>query len=219
MVYLFDIDGTLIGSDGAGRRALDRAFFELCGVEQALAQVTLHGNTDPFIVRDAYLAHLGRPPTEREIQAILERYLHYLEQEMVTCAYHVKPGVEATLDLLSTRETWIGLATGNVQTGARLKLERGGLWRRFSFGGFGSDAAERGKLVRVSIGRAEMLAQRKFLPEEIFVIGDTPRDIAAAHACSARAIAIATGPHSVEELRAADADQVFSTMTEWQLTL
>jgi len=113
----------------------------------------------------------------------------------------------------------IGLATGNLEVGARIKLTRGDLWRRFPFGGFGSDAGDRAELVRVAIRRGQDRLGRTLSRAEVVVIGDTPRDVAAAHAAGAVAVAVATGGHSEAELRASGADATYPSMSEWLAAL
>ncbi len=219
MLYLFDIDGTLISGDGAGRRAFERACREVLGVDGALVGLRLDGMTDPLILESVFRHHHDRAPTEEEVRAIFGVYVRHLEAEVAAGLYHVKPAVHETLDLLESRGATIGLATGNLEAGARIKLQRGDLWRRFAFGGFGADAAERAELVRVAIRRGSERAGRTFMRDEIWVIGDTPKDIAAAHAAGARCVAVATGWYTIDQLRAAEADAAFPTMAEWLDTL
>lgn len=219
MLYLFDIDGTLIGGDGSGRRAFDRACLECAGIAGALDHLLLDGMTDPLILDSVFAHHHARTPSTDEARAILEAYLRHLEAEVAAGLYHVKPAVHLTLDELERRGAAIGLATGNLEGGARIKLTRGDLWRRFRFGGFGSDAADRAELVRVAIARGCVRAGRPFARDEIFVIGDTPKDVAAAHAAGARAVGVATGRFSVDELAAAGADAAHPTLAEWLATI
>src|SRR5439155_718697 len=153
MLYLFDIDGTLIGGDGSGRRALERACHDHLGILGALEHLRLDGMTDPLILESVFRHHHGRAPTVEETGAIFDVYVRHLEAEVAAGLYHVKPAVHDTLDHLEKRGATIGLATGNLEAGARIKLQRGDLWHRFAFGGFGSDAAERAELVRVAIER------------------------------------------------------------------
>jgi phosphoglycolate phosphatase-like HAD superfamily hydrolase len=223
MLYLFDIDGTLIGGDGSGRRAFERACSDHLGILGALTHLRLDGMTDPLILDSVFRHHHGRSPTADEAHAIFEIYVRHLEDEVAAGLYHVKPGVHATLDHLDARGATVGLATGNLEAGARIKLTRGDLWHRFSFGGFGDDSPAttdgRAELVRVAIARGGERAGRSFAADHIWVIGDTPKDIAAAHAAGARAVAVATGGYSVEELAAAGADCVHADMAEWLSTL
>src|SRR4051812_9371393 len=155
MLYLFDIDGTLIGGDGSGRRAFERACAEVLHVEHALSHIRLDGMTDPLILEAAFQEHVARAPTEAESRQIFAAYVQYLEDEVAEGLYHVKPAVEDSLRFLEGRGRCIGLATGNLEAGARIKLTRGDLWRRFPFGGFGSDAGDRAELVRVAIRRGQ----------------------------------------------------------------
>jgi phosphoglycolate phosphatase-like HAD superfamily hydrolase len=219
MLCLFDIDGTLIGGDGSGRRAFDRACLEVMGIAGALDHVRLDGMTDLLILDAVFDKHLARRPTLEERQRVLDTYLGHLEREVAAGLYHVKPHVNETLDHLTRVHATIGLATGNLEAGAKIKLQRGQLWRRFAFGGYGSDAAERAELVRVGIARGEKHAGRSFARHEIFVIGDTPKDVAAAHAAGATAIGVATGIFSVDELMTSGADAAFETMAGWLTTL
>ena len=219
-MYLFDIDGTLIGGDGSGRRAFDQACADALGIAGALDHIRLDGMTDRLILQSVVNHHHGREPTEAEMTHVFGIYVQHLEREIAAGLYHVKPAVHETLDLLESREAIIGLATGNLEIGARIKLQRGDLWHRFGFGGYGSDAHERADLVRVAIARGhERGGGRKFAREEIFVIGDTPRDIAAAHAAGATAIAVATGIYDLETLKKAGADAAYPTLKEWLATL
>jgi phosphoglycolate phosphatase-like HAD superfamily hydrolase len=202
-------------SDGSGGRAFERACAELLGIPRALERVTLHGNTDPSILEEACRLALGRGPTAAEAEQVMARYLTRLAEELAAATVEVLPGVRAVLASLAERGALVGLATGNVLGGARLKLEAAGLWDQFPFGGFGSDAAERAELVRVAIERAERLAGQAIDRASIAVIGDTPRDVAAARAVGARAVAVATGMHDVATLEAAGADEVHATLASY----
>ena len=219
MLYLFDIDGTLIGGDGSGRRAFEQACHDHLGILGALEHLRLDGMTDPLILESVFRHHHDRTPTDDETRAIFDVYVRHLEAEVAAGLYHVKPAVHETLDLLESRGATIGLATGNLEAGARIKLTRGDLWRRFAFGGFGSDAALRAELVRIAIERGVQRAGRRFMRDEIWIIGDTPRDIAAAHDAGARCVAVATGWYTLAELQEAGADVAHPTMAEWLATL
>ncbi len=215
MLALFDIDGTLILTGGAGMRALDRACFELLGLAHGMSGVAPDGKTDPIIVDEIFRVKLGRSAAAHEIDAVLDRYVGYLAEEVAaTDRYQVMPGVERALALLESAGAAIGLATGNVRRGAQIKLQRGDLWRRFPFGGYACDAADRTALVARGIERGHAHAGRRFAAGETWVIGDTPRDVAAAHGCGVKAIGVATGPHKPDALRAAGADLVWETLEE-----
>lgn len=215
LVYLFDIDGTLVSSPrGVGRRAFEVACLRAAGIERALREITLHGNTDLRILGEAFALARGRAPTETERGAVLAAYIECLGEELLAeGCIEVLPAVRETLEALEARGALIGLATGNIEAGARLKLGRVGLWERFRFGGFGSDAEDRAEIVRVGIARAAALhGDGPVRPDEVWVVGDTPRDIDAARRAGARSVGVATGPHDVEVLRQAGAERVYATL-------
>jgi phosphoglycolate phosphatase-like HAD superfamily hydrolase len=217
-LLLFDVDQTLISTGGAGIRALNRAFQKLYAVENAMDGILPHGKTDPGIIREILL---NRPvpslndwsdgfPTS--IAPILDSYLEFLDDEVdSTSSYKILPGIEAILSSLSGRsDIAIGLATGNVEAGARIKLERGNLNRYFAFGGFGSDSENRTELVRQGAERgAAHLGQRPDATD-VFVIGDTPRDIAAGREAGFLTVGVATGKYSKAELKESGATVALS---------
>jgi len=215
VLFLFDIDGTLVLTGGAGLRALNRAFARVLGLEGACQGYSAAGKTDPLIVEEIVGMRLGRAPTPEETEAVLAAYLEALPEEVASAErYRVMPAVEPVLELLAGRRATIGLATGNVEAGARIKLARADLWRRFPFGGYGSDARERGQLVRRAIERGAAHAGRAFEGHDVVVVGDTRHDVEAAHACGAFALGVATGPESVDQLRAAGAEVALATLEE-----
>jgi phosphoglycolate phosphatase-like HAD superfamily hydrolase len=188
--YLFDIDGTLISSFPAGVRALDRAIFDLFGIADGVSRIDCSGMTDPAIVR-AVLSPRGFDSAEN-IAAVLDRYLACLPGEIARTQYQVLAGVRESLTFIRSRGGVLcGLATGNLERGAAIKLARGDLNGFFQFGGFGSDAEARVEIVRMAIRRAAAHAGGE--PIEAVVIGDTPRDIEAAHAASTFAVGVASG--------------------------
>jgi phosphoglycolate phosphatase-like HAD superfamily hydrolase len=205
-VLLFDIDGTLICSGGAGRRALVRTFETLFGVGDPL-DFPLDGLTDPSIVR-AVLRRCELPDDDGQIHRVFETYLGYLPAEVdVAPTYRVYPGVVELLERATARggQHAVGLGTGNIEQGARIKLARGDLNRFFSFGGFGSDHEDRVELIRLAHRRGAELLGR---PAECraVVIGDTPHDVAAARAIGARAIGVGTGAFTPRRLLDCGAD-------------
>lgn len=213
MLALFDIDGTLVLTGGSGSRALNRACLELHGISDALAHVHLGGKTDPIIVDEVFQHHWQRAASAAEFDALMTLYVRYLADDVAASeGYRVLPGVEAALAACAARGAVLGLASGNVEPAARIKLERGQLWHRFGFGGYGSDHGDRALLVARAIERGETHAGRRFARERVLVIGDTPRDVAAAHACGALAVAVATGSFDVPTLRACGADVVLDTL-------
>ena len=203
-LLLFDIDQTLINSGGAGLRALDRACFQLFGITEAMKDVSPHGKTDPAIAREILRVRFAQGPSELNgtISSILDTYLSYLKEEVALSPnYRVLPGVISILDAaLSAKDVMLGLATGNVELGARIKLGRGGLNAYFSFGGFGSDSEDRAELVRRAGEKAGTRYGKPIASSDVFVIGDTPLDIDAGIRAGFKTVGVGTGSYSVEEL-------------------
>ncbi|MBI2945641.1 MAG: HAD family hydrolase [Candidatus Wallbacteria bacterium] len=215
-IVLFDIDGTLMLSGGAGARALGTAFRELHQVPEVMAEITYAGRTDPSIVRDIFRVKLGRPGADGEVERILERYVAHLQGEIGTSPKaQVLPGIEPLLQSLSGRDDVVlGLLTGNIERGARLKLGRFGLDRYFEFGGFASDSEDRDEIARVALGRAQERFGAGVTAADTVVVGDTPRDISCARAIGARVLAVATGPHSSAELAGHTPDWLFDDLSD-----
>ena len=213
---LFDIDGTLISSAGAGRRALDRAFEQLFGIRGAFESIELAGRTDLVIVRDALRAHrIGE--RDRDWTRFWDGYVEALAAEMRRDrpGRQVLPGVLPLLQTLAARgDRAMALLTGNVRASARLKLERFDLWQYFVCGAFGDDAPDRNGLVPIALERITHHGYPRMPATRIVVIGDTPHDVACAAAAGARSLAVATGSSSVEQLRAAGADVVFESLAD-----
>jgi len=209
-VLLFDIDGTLIDTAGAGRRAMERAFERYVGRRDACASVPFAGMTDRAIVRQG-LAAAEREAAERAIDAVLALYLEHLVDEVAAstnCRVHA--GVEAALTSAeATRGVAIGLGTGNIREGARLKLQRLGIHHRFTFGGFGCDHEDRAEIIRTGARRGAAALGVPLDACRVVVIGDTPKDIAAAQAIGAESIAVCTGSFGPEDLAARGATHVF----------
>jgi len=203
-LLLFDIDQTLINSGGAGLRALDRACLQLFGLQDAMRDIHPHGKTDPAIAREILRVRFNKAAAEinGEIKTILEAYLSFLREEVLGSPnYRVLPGILSVLDRAVSREDiMLGLATGNVEAGARIKLERGGLNRYFHFGGFGSDSEDRSELVRRGAEKARARSGATISAAETYVIGDTPLDIDAGRRAGCQTVGVATGSYSIEEL-------------------
>jgi phosphoglycolate phosphatase-like HAD superfamily hydrolase len=191
-LFLFDVDQTLVNTGGAGLRALDRACHKLLSIENAMVGVDPSGKTDPAIVREIFTRLNIAPNGGVHIETVLEAYLAFLREEVeMSEKYHVLPGIMDILDEISARpNTMLGLATGNIELGARVKLHRGGLNRYFSFGGF-ARSENRTKVRRAGEGQA---CECTIRPEEIFV-GDTP-DIAAGQGAGYKTVGVATGRYS-----------------------
>jgi len=209
-LVLFDIDGTLLQTLGAGIRGMNAAFGRLHGRPDALDDIAIAGRTDLSIVSDAF-AKIGLPSDTARVIALRDAYFDQLGTELarpVDGFFGVLPGVPALLDTLETRDdVAVGLLTGNFVRGAEIKLGHFDLWRRFSFGAFGDDHLDRRDLVPVAVRHATAMG---ISPGSVIVIGDTPLDIACAHAHGAMALAVATGPYTVAEL--AHANLVVETL-------
>jgi phosphoglycolate phosphatase len=203
-LLLFDIDQTLINTGGAGLRALDRACSQLFGIENAMRGISPQGKTDPAIAREILRVRLERHPDELngDIQSILEGYLFFLKEEVQTSpTYRVLPGIVSLLDEMSSRgDVILGLATGNIELGARIKLDRGNLNSYFEFGGFGSDSEDRAALVRRAAEKAGQRHGNGISASDVFVIGDTPLDVDAGKRAGFKTVGVATGSYSIEEL-------------------
>ncbi len=214
-LLLFDVDLTLINSGGAGRRAMSRAFTELFGNTNGLHKVSFAGRTDPAILREA-LEHHGDEWSEVIQEAFKRRYLEYLVHEIARNHEdkHVEPGVEPLLDTLNQRsDITLALLTGNWRAGARTKLEHFSLWHYFEFGAFADDAWIRNELPAVAASRFEENSGHGIAPENVYVIGDTPRDVACAQPFGARSVAVATGLYSYSQLKAANPDFLYHDLS------
>lgn len=215
-VLLFDIDATLLLSGNAGGRALNRLFLEFYGIPAAFDPIRPHGKTDPMIFREMFRTWMPDTDPEPELARVTERYLIYLEEELRDSpGYRLMPGVVPLLDALSGEPSLVlGLATGNLEPAAWLKLARGGLDGYFRFGGFGSDAEDRTRLVRVAMERAGTHLGNAVPGDDVYVIGDTPRDIRCGKEAGARTVGVATGKSSVEELAGHGPDHVFQDFSD-----
>lgn len=213
-VLLFDIDGTLVTTGGAGRRAMTRAFEALTGRDDATG-FPFAGMTDRAIVR-AGLRNVGCDDDDDAVARVLALYLELLEGEVESASrYGVYPGVVPALDAAARAErTAIGLGTGNVRTGARIKLSRVGLDSRFGFGGFGCDHEDRAELLRAGAERGAALLGLDRGECRVVVVGDTVRDVDAALAIGAEVVAVGTGGEELAVLRARGATFVVRDLHE-----
>jgi phosphoglycolate phosphatase len=215
LAILFDIDGTLISSGGAGAESWRRAFDELYDIPADIGKFTDAGMTDPEVGRLTFANVIGREPTAEEMATLMARRQAALPAAVAESkGYKVLPGVEETLKQLSDAGFLLGLTTGGTEAAGHTKLERGGLNQFFSFGGYGSDSPDRTVLTRRAIERAGEVLKRPVDPKRVLVVGDTPLDIEAAHAAGAVAVGVATGNHSEDDLRRAGADYVLGTLEE-----
>ena len=204
ILYLFDIDGTLLHAHGSGRGAFDAVMAEHHGVVDASAGIRYGGKTDPAIVEEIFAARLGRVPTPAERDAFLDAYIPRLRAMLADQGVEVLPGVVEALEFLQGKAR-LGVATGNIREGAQAKLEAAGLAHWFDLGGYGCDSHLRPELVAAAIRRAGPC-------DEVIVVGDTIHDISAARACGATVCAVATGGDPAEAL--GHADVVFTTLHE-----
>jgi len=216
-VVCFDIDGTLIRSDGAGRRAIRRALVDVLGTTGPIDELRFDGRTDgEIVIRLAEGA--GLDPTPELVASVLERYEKLLPEELVRPGFKatVYPGVNETLDALERRsDALLGLLTGNVVGGARHKLEAAGLrFERFRVGAFGSDHHVRAELPAIARRRAAELLARDVAGGDLVIIGDTPADMTCGNGIGARAIGVATAAYSVDQLMEAGACVAFEDLSD-----
>jgi phosphoglycolate phosphatase-like HAD superfamily hydrolase len=245
-LVLFDIDCTLIDAHGAGGRAILRAIKDVYGVEGELGDYSFHGRTDPGIIADLADLWGGGEPGEvigryegetqpqvvhdvaerlgvpggtidRLVDDCIARYVELLHDEIARVEVETLPGIrELVTALAADRRALIGLLTGNVVEGARLKLEPTGLFSLFKVGAYGSDSPLRADLPAVAVTRAESLDGRRYAGKDIVVIGDTPADVECGASLGVTAVAVATGRHSVDELAACAPDHLFADFSDWR---
>ncbi|MGW5329761.1 HAD family hydrolase [Streptomyces sp. NPDC004014] len=215
LAVLFDIDETLVHTGGAGRRSWARAFDQLHGVPADIGEHTSAGETDPQVGRETFRAVLGRDPGHDEMMRLYSAYLWHLSEEIWSSeAYRVLDGAEDTLRRLGRTGAILGVVSGAMEGAARLKMEPGRLGRYFVFGAYGSDSPDREEVTRLAVAKAARLHGRALARTEVYVVGDTPRDIEAAHAADATAVAVASGHYTADQLRTAQADHVLTSLTD-----
>ncbi|AKT39241.1 HAD family hydrolase [Chondromyces crocatus] len=211
-VLLFDIDGTLISSGGAGRRSFEQAVFRVID-RRDVCDFSFAGMTDRAIARTALL-NAGHEPSDEVIDRLVSTYITLLAEELPYSDCRVHPGIAEALEATANRPgVAIGLGTGNVLPGARLKLGRVGLFHRFSFGGYGCDHEVRHELLRIGASRGAAALGAPVDACRVVVIGDTPKDVAAAQAIGADCIAVATGQYGLDALVACNPTQAFQDLT------
>jgi phosphoglycolate phosphatase-like HAD superfamily hydrolase len=216
-LVLFDIDGTLVLTGRAGLRAMNRACEAVIGHRNALDGIPVAGRTDWIILHDA-LRRIGRDLDDRLFAALRDRYVEVLREEIALPGEGVKavmPGIRPLLEELHGRtDVFLALLTGNFEETARIKLEHFDLWRYFRCGAYGGDASDRNALVPFAVERACRSGLSAVAPAEVFVVGDTPLDVACAHAAGAIPVGVATGTFTVDELRASGAAIVFEDLSD-----
>jgi phosphoglycolate phosphatase len=212
---LFDIDGTLITTGGAGGVAWRRAFEDLYGIPAEIGKYSDAGMTDPEVGRLTFKAVIGHEPSPRELARVMSKRLEHLPRAVAESnGYRVLPGVERLLPRLAAEGYLLGLTTGGIEPAAHIKLERAGLNRWFCFGGYGSDSPDRTQLTRQALQRATAILGDGFSPHRALVVGDTPLDVYAAHGAEAVAVGVASGHFSSDQLRDAGADYVLGSLEE-----
>jgi len=213
-IILFDIDGTLVLTGGAGVRAMTLAFEELFAIPDAFQGIPMPGRTDAGILYDAVTAHgVGAG----ELARFRSAYLAHLAREVEKPGPRkgIMPGVRPLLDSLADRsDVYLALLTGNYEEAARVKLEYFDLWRYFRCGAFGDDAPERNSLLPKALDRIRQCGGPVVGPTDVVVIGDTPLDVACAAAAGARSIAVATGSYDEDALRSTVADVVLADLSD-----
>jgi phosphoglycolate phosphatase-like HAD superfamily hydrolase len=212
-LLLFDIDGTLVDTGGKGMSALKKTAIEVFGSDGP--PLDLAGSTDLGIIENLYV-HFQVEPTSELTHRFFEIYHKYLEESLEAnpAEGKVLDGVFELLENLAGQNAQLGLLTGNTALGAEIKLRHYGLHHHFPFGAYGSDRADRNLLGHIALERALAVTGKKFTPDRILIIGDTPKDIACAHAIGAKCLAVATGHFTAEQLEQAGADWVLGSLRE-----
>ncbi|NWF51499.1 MAG: HAD hydrolase-like protein [Nitrospirae bacterium] len=212
-LLLFDIDGTLIDSGEAGTRSLNLAFKELFSIENAFYEISMAGKTDIQIIKEG-LRKYGIP-INKNTDSVIGTYLKHLKIEINNDSKHIKPGIYELLEILKlVNNIKLGLLTGNLEHGARIKLQPFRLNGYFPTGAFGSDDEDRDRLLPIAIKRFEKIYQKEIAVSKCIVIGDTPKDVNCAKINGALCVGVATGPYSISDLIEAGADIVFNDLTD-----
>ena len=219
-LILWDIDQTLVNMDRAGERALLQMIRDIYRHDfQEQLPIDLRGRTDTSIMRDL-LAHIKIEVTPVAAEKFRDEYLALLPLTMTKGHARVLPGVQTALDAIAAHpDLHQALLTGNLREGARLKLSHVGIWSYFEFGAFADDSSDRNKLGPFALARAKETLGIDFPPERVWIIGDTPHDIACAQAIGANSIGVATGSFSAEELKACGATHVFGDLSDTKALL
>jgi phosphoglycolate phosphatase-like HAD superfamily hydrolase len=211
---LFDIDGTIMDSGGAGTRAMDTAFMELFSVGNAFQTISMAGKTDMQILREGFELH-AIDCSNGVVPEFYRIYVRYLKENMKSSGGHIKPGIREALKQLHEQEECIlGLLTGNIEEGARIKLDFFGLNDYFNIGAFGNDDEDRDRLLPVAVDKLFKRNSLHVSFRDCIVIGDTPRDISCSKPYGAFSVAVATGPYSAATLSEAGADIVLNDLSD-----
>jgi phosphoglycolate phosphatase len=214
LAVLFDIDETLVHTGGSGARSWNAAFEKLYNKPADIGAHTSAGETDPQVGRETFRGVLGREPTSDELGRLYTEYLLHLAEDIwISEGYLLLPGAQQTLERLGQAGVTLGLVSGAMEGAARTKLMPANLNRFFVFGAYGSDSPDRAELTRLAIGKAALLHDG-LTSENVYVVGDTPHDVEATKAAGAVPVGVASGHYSTEELRAAGATFVLTSLEE-----
>jgi len=215
-LILFDIDGTLIDSGEAGSRSLNLSFNKLFSIVNAFYGISMAGKTDTEIIKEGMLKH--GITVDGNLNLVIRTYLKYLQKEINNERRHIKPGIYELLEKLSLiKDIHLGLLTGNIEPGARIKLDPFGLNKYFPTGAFGSDDEDRNELLPIALRRFEDRCRRNIGIDECIIIGDTPRDVFCAKIYGAKCLGVATGPYSIDELKDAGADHAVKDLSSYEI--
>jgi len=213
-LLLFDIDGTLLDSGGAGTRSLNIAFREIFSVDNAFHGIKMAGKTDLQIIKEA-CALYNIPANNGFVPSVISRYITILKREISKGKKRLKPGVKDLLNELQKNSSCsLGLLTGNIEEGARIKLSALGIDHYFNTGAYGSDADDRDLLLPIAINKFRDISNMDISYPDCIVIGDTPRDVSCSKPYGAVSVAVSTGPYSSDDLRSAGADLVLDDLTD-----
>jgi phosphoglycolate phosphatase len=214
-LILFDIDGTLVDTGGAGARSWAWAFQLLFDRRIDIAEHSTAGMTDPAIARMTFTEAMEREPTAEELTRLMASYQAVLPDYVASSPdYRVLPGARELLERLTQAGALLGLTTGGLEAAAHAKLGRGCLNHFFPVGGYGSDSEDRVALTRTAVDRAETMLESPLDLREVFVVGDTPLDIAAAEGIGAVSVGVASGRYGIDELTAAGADHALASLVD-----
>lgn len=216
IILLFDIDGTLLLSGGAGKIAFEKAIYEILGLKKEWGSLRPDGKTDPMIIEELLREVMQRDLTPEEYDALCQRYHDHFAVEIKTSErFRLMPGIVELLNFLQGhKHLHLGIATGNFETAARIKLQHGGLDHFFHFGGFASDSGDRRELTRIAYERGLQFAGEEIPTERVFVIGDSVHDITAGKALGAKTVSVTTGSTPKEDLLALQPDFLFDDLSD-----
>jgi phosphoglycolate phosphatase-like HAD superfamily hydrolase len=218
-ILLFDIDGTLLLTGGCGKVAFERAFEELHGIPDAWGDTVPDGKTDPVIIEEITSKKLGRKLAKKEYSILCKRYLtHFRRYIKSPPCFRLMPGIPKLLKaLFRQKDIFLGIASGNLEEAGWLKLKAGKIRRFFKFGGFGSDSAERYKMVQIAIRRGRQLIKKPVHKNNIYVIGDTSHDVRSAKKVGVKSIGVATGTKGRKEFLTEKPDYILKNFSDIQL--